>query len=375
MLFKITRWQPLIGKSVGIDVSSMNINYFQKFDGYQQALRRAFSHHPALSESFSAPSNPVKNVDSSKTEEHWETRIDSLVSQFQAPPSTSPDSSESPTGSPLSQTPSPHPLPQSAGHPRGLPLQSTRDKLKSSPRSYEVSSRTLHQFSSEFYQHRSANYGAHLEELPRPPTLPPSYLPSRRPLAGSSPSFQLTPPAAHGLTTALTLDSLLSHSTTILVFDLADDTFNPTPIGPPPDVHNDMASSPSSRASLLVPATSPPVSSIRLVLDDDDFVKPTSTIGLSQLEVKAVSSVSVRVTDVLEELYRALNHRITRSEWSQLNAEEKQHVSWEFYKRCSRSSQEQNVRDDGVKKVDFAKRTKLRCLIEAEGRKFKVMLE
>ncbi|KAF9259562.1 hypothetical protein L218DRAFT_657186 [Marasmius fiardii PR-910] len=346
--------------SDGIDISS---NYFQKFDGYQQALQRAFAHHPTLSEFSSAPSNPVKNDDSPKTGKHWETRIDSLISKFHAP---SPDHSERPAGSPLSQTPS-HPWNSSAGHPRGLQHQSALVKLGTSSRVCGGSLKTLYHSSSETSQRRS---GGHLEEPTRP--LLPSNSPSRRSLAGFEPSFRLTPPAAH-LMDALTLDSLLSYSTAFLV-DLADDTFNPTPIGPPLDVPNGTAF-PSSRSHLLAPATSPPVSSIKLVLDDDDFVKPTSTIGLSQLEVRAVSSVSVRVTDVLEELYRALNHRITRSEWSQLTEKEKDHVSWEFHKRCSRSNQKQNVRDDGVKKVDFAKRTKFRCLVEAEGRKFKVMLE
>ncbi|KAF9259579.1 hypothetical protein L218DRAFT_657743 [Marasmius fiardii PR-910] len=187
---------------------------------------------------------------------------------------------------------------------------------------------------------------------PLPPQYPypnPSHTsPSPSPSFGTFPPFMMTPPLA--------LHTLLSNHTTSkfgpLSLDFTDTNFN--------------------YRVFHAPATNPPVTAITLVFNEDDFVKPTNAIDLTAIQ--ASSLPAVRVADVLDVIYRTLNRPITRIEWDQLAEKEKLHVTQAFNSRCSGSYRER-VRAEGVKKVDYARRTRFRALVEVERRIYKVMLE
>ncbi|KAG7094582.1 hypothetical protein E1B28_005408 [Marasmius oreades] len=388
--------------------------YSGKFSQFQEALRRAFSYHPALSDPSFTLQSFATNGESSQREEHWNTRIDNLVSQFRALPSIAKEDTYLPVGVPASRDPSytssqgtrqrrrrRHSNPQQWNHEEPPTLLSSSPSESHLPGSFGayvdnslgerlLSARTLPPSSSEFHLVHD-DYGDG-EEVRRTLAGTRGYdgtnylvgepLYPQASVGGTVASFHgpsktstpfISPPPAHRVTTFLILNPLLSANTTLLTFDFADDSFKPGVQSFPPPTLSSL-----NHPSLQGQATHVEVSAMRLVFDDNDFVVPPSTIGLSHLDVRGFAWYGgvVRVMDVLRELYWALNCRISHADWANLPDRQQKRVSRAFSDRLTRAPQPRKVEGDGVKKVDYlARKTKFRGLVEVERKKFQVVLE
>ncbi|KAF8622258.1 hypothetical protein AX15_007157 [Amanita polypyramis BW_CC] len=136
-----------------------------------------------------------------------------------------------------------------------------------------------------------------------------------------------------------------------LAFNLAYQHFTPVQL-----VHGQ--SLPLTPDVLQLPATSPPVYSLKIVCDEIPEWPITlefdPTNYLEETGAMLTYPPPISVGDVLTHIHRTLHERITHGDWARLDARKKYKVTQAYTARCERApTMEHLLKNEGVKKVDY----------------------